>query len=198
MRVICRSGKGQDGGIRGPDLRSRREGDPVRIGIVGSSTWCWTPYFNLQVEEQLGDLGAYVERSVYSPTGCAPPARTRSWGIPPGVRGGARRSLPFPTAWGGGHPQHRAQRALQAGGFRRGGAPASFTCMPETIAKGILPLVSRDQGIPVISLVIDEQTARRSGNAPRGLHRPGRLPGATPRATICHRERSVAIFFAND
>ena len=35
-----------------------------------------------------------------------------------------------------------------------------FTCMPETIAKSILPQVSRDLGIPVLSLVIDEMTGR--------------------------------------
>jgi predicted nucleotide-binding protein (sugar kinase/HSP70/actin superfamily) len=35
-----------------------------------------------------------------------------------------------------------------------------FTCMPETIAKSILPRVSRDVGIPVLSLVIDEMTGK--------------------------------------
>ncbi|MDI7252812.1 MAG: CoA protein activase, partial [Actinomycetota bacterium] len=35
-----------------------------------------------------------------------------------------------------------------------------FTCMPETIAKSLLPRVSRDLGIPVLSLVIDEMTGK--------------------------------------
>ncbi len=33
-----------------------------------------------------------------------------------------------------------------------------FTCMPEVIAKNILPQVSRDAGIPVLSMAFDEQT----------------------------------------
>jgi predicted nucleotide-binding protein (sugar kinase/HSP70/actin superfamily) len=33
-----------------------------------------------------------------------------------------------------------------------------FTCIPETIAKSILPRVSQEAGIPVLPLVIDELT----------------------------------------
>jgi predicted nucleotide-binding protein (sugar kinase/HSP70/actin superfamily) len=33
-----------------------------------------------------------------------------------------------------------------------------FTCIPEIVARSILPRVSRDLGIPVMSLILDEQT----------------------------------------
>jgi predicted nucleotide-binding protein (sugar kinase/HSP70/actin superfamily) len=37
---------------------------------------------------------------------------------------------------------------------------APFTCIPEIVAKSILPRVSQDFRIPVLSLTIDEQTGR--------------------------------------
>lgn len=37
---------------------------------------------------------------------------------------------------------------------------APFACIPEIVAKGILPSVSRDYGIPVLTLFIDEQTGK--------------------------------------
>ena len=33
-----------------------------------------------------------------------------------------------------------------------------FTCMPEIIAKSILPQVSKDLNIPVLSITVDEHT----------------------------------------
>ena len=36
-----------------------------------------------------------------------------------------------------------------------------FSCMPEIVSQNILPKVSREENIPVLSLVLDEQT----GNA---------------------------------
>ena len=35
---------------------------------------------------------------------------------------------------------------------------APFTCIPEIVAKGVLPSVSRDLDIPIISFFLDEQT----------------------------------------
>ncbi len=35
-----------------------------------------------------------------------------------------------------------------------------FSCMPEIVAQNILPKVSRNENIPVISLILDEQTGR--------------------------------------
>jgi hypothetical protein len=36
---------------------------------------------------------------------------------------------------------------------------APFSCIPEIMAKGIVPRVSREEGIPVMTIFIDEQTA---------------------------------------
>jgi predicted nucleotide-binding protein (sugar kinase/HSP70/actin superfamily) len=35
---------------------------------------------------------------------------------------------------------------------------APFTCMPEIVAHSVLPAVTRDHGIPVLSFYLDEQS----------------------------------------
>lgn len=136
------------------------ESEKIKIGIVGEFYLVLEPFFNLNVEEQLGDLGAYVERNIY----------LTDWLRPSGER---------PVL---GHHEHASERLAhpylthKVGGegiftigdtilYNRLGFDGvvqlmPFTCMPETIAKSILPLVSRDLGIPVLSLVIDEMTGR--------------------------------------
>ena len=138
----------------------RGEREEIKIGIVGEFYLVLEPFFNLNVEEQLGDLGAFVERNIY----------LTDWLRPSGER---------PVL---GHHEHASERLAnpylthKVGGegifsigdtvlYNRLGFDGvvqlmPFTCMPETIAKSILPLVSRDLGIPVLSLVIDEMTGR--------------------------------------
>jgi predicted nucleotide-binding protein (sugar kinase/HSP70/actin superfamily) len=174
--------------------------DPVRIGIVGEFYLVLDPYFNLQVEEQLGDLGAYVERSVYLTDWLRPSGKNPVLGHT--SRESEEAARPYLSHSVGGEGVHSVGHSVL---FKRAGFDGvvhllPFTCMPETIAKGILPLVSRDQGIPVISLVIDEQTGK-AGVATRleaftDLARFRRRHAARSETIElpCHRERSVAIF----
>ena len=41
-----------------------------------------------------------------------------------------------------------------------------FSCMPEIVAQNILPKVSRNENIPILELVLDEQTGK-AGNITR-------------------------------
>ncbi len=134
--------------------------DPVKIGIVGEFYMVLEPFFNLDIEEQLGNMGAYVERNIW----------LTDWIRPSG-------NNPI-----GGHHDHESEEAASpylthgVGGegihtlgytviYAREGFDGvihllPFTCMPETIAKAILPVVARDVDIPALSLVIDEQTGK--------------------------------------
>ncbi len=112
------------------------------------------------MEEQLGDLGAYVERSVYLTDWLRPSGKNPVLGHT--SRESEEAARPYLSHSVGGEGIHSIGHSVL---FKRAGFDGvvhllPFTCMPETIAKGILPLVSRDQGIPVISLVIDEQTGK--------------------------------------
>jgi predicted nucleotide-binding protein (sugar kinase/HSP70/actin superfamily) len=37
---------------------------------------------------------------------------------------------------------------------------APFACIPEIVAKSIIPSISREMGIPILTLFIDEQTGK--------------------------------------
>jgi predicted nucleotide-binding protein (sugar kinase/HSP70/actin superfamily) len=143
-------------------LRSvrRTEREKIKIGIVGEFYLVLEPFFNLQVEEQLGYLGAYVERSIYltdwlRPSGENPVAGHHD-------RESEQAAMPYLTHFVGGEGIHSVGNTVlyQRHGFDGVVHLMPFTCMPETIAKSILPLVSRGLGIPVLSLVIDEMTGK--------------------------------------
>ncbi|MBN2026420.1 MAG: CoA protein activase [Actinobacteria bacterium] len=136
------------------------ECDEVKIGIVGEFYLVLEPFFNLNVEEQLGDLGAYVERNIY----------LTDWLRPSGERpvlgyhehDSEHLATPYLTHRVGGEGIFSVGDTVlyQRLGFDGVVQLMPFTCMPETIAKSILPEVSRALGIPVLSVVIDEMTGR--------------------------------------
>lgn len=136
------------------------EREKIKIGIVGEFYLVLEPFFNLQVEEQLGDMGAYVERNIYltdwlRPSGKNPVAGHHN-------RESEQAAKPYLTHSVGGEGLHSVGNAVlyHRSGFEGVVHLMPFTCMPETIAKSILPHVSRDLGIPVLSLVIDEMTGK--------------------------------------
>ncbi|MHB8780082.1 MAG: CoA protein activase [Candidatus Geothermincolia bacterium] len=161
---------------------------PVKIGIVGEFFMLLDPFFNLGVEEQLGGMGAMVERSIYTTDWIRP------WGNNPigghHDRDSERAAAPYLSHSVGGEGIHSIGHTIRYAqeGFDGVLHLLPFTCMPETIAKAILPAVSRDVGIPVLSLVIDEQTGR-AGVATRleafvDLARSRRKSASGPRGAL--------------
>jgi predicted nucleotide-binding protein (sugar kinase/HSP70/actin superfamily) len=143
-------------------LRSvpKTERQPIKIGVIGEFYLVLEPFFNLQVEEQLGYLGAYVERNIYLTDWIRPSGNNPVAGHHDSESEEAAR--PYLTHAVGGEGLHSVGNTVL---FHRHGFDGvvhlmPFTCMPETIAKSILPLVSQDLGIPVLSLVIDEMTGK--------------------------------------
>ena len=138
----------------------RTEREEIKIGIVGEFYLVLEPFFNLDVEEQLGNLGAYVERNIYLTDWLRPSGERPVLGYHD--RESEHAAGPYLTHPVGGEGIHTVGNTVL---FHRLGFDGviqlmPFTCMPETIAKSILPLVSRDLGIPVLSLVIDEMTGK--------------------------------------
>jgi len=138
----------------------RVEREEVKIAVIGEFYLVLEPFFNLQVEEQLGNLGAYVERSIYltdwlRPSGKKPVAGHHE-------RESEEAARPYLTHFVGGEGLNSVGDTVlySRHGFDGVVHLMPFTCMPETIAKSILPQVSRDLGIPVLSLVIDEMTGK--------------------------------------
>jgi predicted nucleotide-binding protein (sugar kinase/HSP70/actin superfamily) len=129
--------------------------DPIKIGIVGEIYVLLEPAANLKIEKTLGELGAEVDRSIFL-TGW-----TRENVVREGDNQTAREAAyPYLCEMIGGHGQdtvgHTVMYARQ--GYDGVIQLAPFTCIPEIVAKGVLPSVSRDLDIPIISFFLDEQT----------------------------------------
>lgn len=129
----------------------------LKIGTIGEIYVVIEPFANLEIERHLGRLGVEVERSIYL-TGWT---KEKSIFIPykENARGAAKGYLDQLI---GGHGQESVGHTVIYGKENFHGVIhlAPFTCIPEIVAKSILPQVSRDYQIPVMTLFLDENTGQ--------------------------------------
>ena len=143
------------------DRVPRRDDRPVlRVGVVGEIFTLLEPFVNMDLMRRLGALGVEAERSVY----------LSEWinehlflGLYPGIRSSrplVRAARPYLGHFVGGHGQETVGASVLYGNRGLDGVIQllPFTCMPEIVAQHVLPSVSRDLGLPVLTLVLDEQT----------------------------------------
>jgi predicted nucleotide-binding protein (sugar kinase/HSP70/actin superfamily) len=137
------------------------ENRPVlKVGLVGEIYTLLEPFANLDIERKLGRLGVEVDRSIY----------LSEWindhlfkGLLRGMRsaGQYRKAAgPYLKHFVGGHGQETLGGAVfyNNAGYDGIIQILPFTCMPEIVAQSILPNFSRDTGIPVMTLIVDEQS----------------------------------------
>ncbi|OPX83825.1 MAG: hypothetical protein A4E53_04427 [Pelotomaculum sp. PtaB.Bin104] len=132
----------------------------LRIALIGEIYTLLEPFSNHSLERRLGQLGVEVDRSIY----------LSEWvndhlfmGLIKGMRSKdeARAAAdPYLRHFVGGHGQETVGSAVN---YARAGYDGliqvfPFTCMPEIVAKSILPGVSEDLDIPVLTLIMDEQS----------------------------------------
>ncbi|WP_338834907.1 hypothetical protein MHLNE_12130 [Moorella humiferrea] len=136
-----------------PQDRTRR---PLKIGIVGEIYVLLEPFMNLDIEKTLGEMGVITHRSIYLTQ------YTTTDVLSHGAQDVRQLAHPYLNQFVGGHGQNSVGETIlyARNGFDGVIQVAPFTCIPEIVAKSILPRVSRDFGIPVLSLTIDEQTGR--------------------------------------
>lgn len=137
----------------------RQLSNQLHIGLVGEIYVTLEPFINLDLERHLGNMGVEVHKSMY---------------LSDYVRGHLLRkkeyvrmyeelfalAKPYLGHYVGGHGLKSIGHTVHMGqaGFDGIIQAYPFTCMPEVIAKNILPQVSADAGIPVMSLAFDEQS----------------------------------------
>jgi len=134
---------------------------PLRIALVGDLYTMIEPFFNMDLERELGRLGVHVQRSFW-------------------LSDDARDSLHSTVLRRGRGAQKRKAAepylSRDIGGFARrtvGDAAllaqsgvdglihlAPFNCAPEVVAHNALLAMQRDQGVPLLALSFDEHTAR--------------------------------------
>lgn len=130
---------------------------PLEIAVIGEIFTVIDPFSNLYIEEKLMDYGVSSRRML-----------TPSWWVKDlmlkplrlnsrAVNTASRRYLPYGV---GGHGKECIGEAVLAQKHGIDGAIQIFPlgCMPEVVAKSILPAIQRDTGLPIMTLIVDEVT----------------------------------------
>lgn len=136
-----------------PQDKTRR---PLKLGIIGEIYVVLEPFANFDLQVTLGEMGVHTDRSIWLS------AWTRDNTIYDGEKDIRKAARPYLNELIGGHGINSVgETVLYAKhGFDGVVQLAPFTCIPEIVAKSILPRVSADLGIPVLTLFIDEQTGK--------------------------------------
>ncbi len=126
-----------------------------RVGVIGEIYVQLESFANFYVEELLGHLGVEVQRSIYLTSYTRHDVLSTK-----GDMGSRRLAMPYLSQKVGGHGQNSVGDIIRyaRSGFDGVVQLAPFSCIPEIVAKSIVPRLSKDYGIPVLTLFIDEHT----------------------------------------
>ena len=132
---------------------------PLKVGIVGEIYTAIEPFTNFNIEALLGNMGIEVDRSL----------NISHWIIEHIIKHALhlrreqsykKAAKPYMKTMIGGHAQETIGNSVLYAQRGYDGVVQlyPFTCMPEIVAQSILPTVSTDLDIPIITLIIDEMT----------------------------------------
>jgi len=132
---------------------------PLKIGIVGEIYVMLEPFVNQELVARLGRIGVEVQQPIL----LGDYVETHILHNRAALRLNSTvqaLAAPFISRFVGGHGAKSVGYTMKLGqaGFDGIVHVFPFTCMPEMIAKNILPQVSETAGIPVLSLTFDEQS----------------------------------------
>jgi len=141
-------------------IKTQPHKEMLKVGLVGEIYTVLEPAVNLGLEEVLGSMGVEVVRSIY----------LSEWVITNLVlhtfylrddREHYQLAAPYLDHFVGGHGIESISNTVK---YARAGMDgvihvAPLTCMPEIVAKTILPGVSLGENIPVLTLMLDEHSA---------------------------------------
>lgn len=135
-----------------------RPDEVLTVALAGEIYTVLEPFANLQVEELLADMGVMVKREIFADhwiihhVVLAPLANQR-------LRLLVKQTRPFLNYFVGGHGLESVATARTAKDVDGVIHVLPFTCMPEIVAQSVMPKVSRERQIPVMTLVVDEHSA---------------------------------------
>ncbi|HAA90427.1 MAG: CoA enzyme activase [Thermoanaerobacterales bacterium 50_218] len=137
----------------------QKPGPFLRVGLVGEFFTVLEPFANYDIERRLGSLGVEVNRSIYL-SAWINEHLFRGLLRVKGLEHTKELAAPYLKSFVGGHGRETVgstvDYALQ--GYDGVIHVAPFTCMPEIVAHSILPAVSKDYGIPTLTLYLDEHS----------------------------------------
>ncbi|MBI2866383.1 MAG: hypothetical protein HYX99_03365 [Chloroflexi bacterium] len=132
--------------------------DPLQVGVIGEFYVLLEPFSNMDVEIELGKMGVEVHRATFvsewtkfslflSMLGMSEKAKLHKAAMPY-----LKRDV------GGDGWETVGEVAMHAGHYDGLVHLAPFTCMPEIVAKNIIP--SMKERIPLLTIICDEQMGR--------------------------------------
>lgn len=140
-------------------LQQKPEFKPLKIGLVGEIYVMLEPFINQELERRMGQMGVEVHKTMYL-TDYVRTHLLRKREYLEHYKELSALAKPYLGHYVGGHGLKSIARTIQMGQQAYDGVIQAypFTCMPEVIAKNILPQVSEDLDIPVLTLAYDEQS----------------------------------------
>lgn len=131
----------------------------LRLAIVGEIYVVLDPFTNQDLEERLGHMGVEVDRTIYLSQWIQRHLLLDFLHFHP--QGSSRRlAQGYLNHKVGGHGLESVANTVLAARRNFHGVIhlAPFTCMPEIVSASILPRVSAQENIPVLTVVLDEHT----------------------------------------
>lgn len=132
---------------------------PMRVGIVGEIYTTIDSYTSFNIDSKLGSMGIEVERPVTISGWIIDHIIKKALHLPRDLRF-VDAAKPYLGAMIGGHAQETIGNTILFANEGFDGVVQIYplTCMPEIVAQSIIPAVSRDCDLPVLTLIIDEMT----------------------------------------
>ncbi|MGI5920354.1 MAG: CoA protein activase [Syntrophomonadaceae bacterium] len=131
--------------------------NPLKIGIIGEIYVVLEPAANHYLQIMLGEMGVETDRSIYLSAYARNNTIVNLEGDIHQVAKPYLNEAPI-----GGHGVNSIGETILYArhGFDGVVQLAPFACIPEIVAKSIIPSISRDMQIPLLTLFIDEQTGK--------------------------------------
>ncbi|WP_347487508.1 CoA protein activase [Desulfoscipio sp. XC116] len=132
----------------------------LRIGLVGEIYTLLEPFSNLDIERKLGGMGVEVDRSIYLSEWINEHLFMGLKKNKGGSKLAKQKAIKYLGHSVGGHGLETVGSTVLYAerGYDGVIQLLPFTCMPEIVAQSILPRVSTELGIPVMTLIVDEQS----------------------------------------
>ena len=146
--------------IKLKELPQRENFVPLKVGIVGEIYVVLESAVNFDLEKKLGERGIIVDKSLTLTQWIKEHLYLGRFKDEERHEKVKQAAQPYLNHKVGGHGLETiGETVLYAQNNYDGVIHLSpFTCMPEIIAKSILPQVSKDLNIPVLSITVDEHT----------------------------------------
>jgi len=158
LRRVIKEGKQRIDSI---PLKPVLEQDRIRIGIVGEIYVVMESSINMEMENVLGELGCEVERSHYL-SGWVNNNMLPRFLSSSHEEEVIKKGKPYIEIEIGGHAQQTVGHIVdyKEKGFDGIIHLMPFGCLPELVSQSVIPRISKEFDIPVLTLSLDEQTGQ--------------------------------------